>query len=123
MGTKENAVRIALLQVAVVLFGVLASAACLRLVENTGLPGMATVTVFMTEHGWMLLLLPLGWTWLMVRRPNRDEAAEGARPMMFLAGVLLLLGLCLLAVIAILQPWGVLQGQAANLALTTSSAV
>jgi hypothetical protein len=121
MGTKENAVRLALLQVAVVLFGVLASAACLRLVENSGLPGMATVTVFMTEYGWMLLLLPLGWTWLMVRRHHGD-AAEGARPVIFVAGVLLLLGLCLLTVVAILQPWGALPGQAAGLALSAASA-
>jgi hypothetical protein len=108
VGTKENAIRLALLQVSVIVFAVLTSAACLRLIENSIIPLSPTVTIFMTQHGYLLLLLPLGWTWLMVHRRSRDAGSNTERPGVFLAGVLLLVGLCWLAVAAIMEPWQIL---------------
>ena len=98
MGTRENAVRLALLQITVIVFAVLASAACVRLVETSVLPRVPAVTIFMTERGFLLLLLPLVWTWLMVRRRTREAAPNAGRLGLFFFGVLLLLALCLLAV-------------------------
>jgi hypothetical protein len=108
MATKENAIRLALLQISVIVFAVLTSAACLRLIENSFIPRAPTVTIFMTQHGYLLLLLPLGWTWLMVHRRSREAGANGERPGVFFAGVMLFVGLCCLAVAAIMEPWQIM---------------
>ena len=108
MGTKQNAIRLALLQIAVIVFAVLTSAACLRLTENSGFLRVPTATVFMTQYGCLLLLLPLVWTWLMVHRRPRDAGCRPERPGVFFAGVLLFLGLCWLAVVAIMEPWQIM---------------
>ncbi len=108
MGTRENAIRLALLQITVIVFAVLSSAACLRLMEHSVLPLVPTVTIFMTQHGCLLLLLPLGWTWLMLHRRSRDAGSNPERPGVFFAGVMLFVGLCWLAVAAIMEPWQIM---------------
>ena len=102
--TTPNAIKVALMQVGVIVGGILAAGIGYHAVNEMG--GTVPVsTVFLVQFGFWLLALPLGWIALAVRLRQNEAASDRQKTVTFLAGVALLVGLTLLSLYATGGPW------------------
>jgi hypothetical protein len=116
--TIHNAVLIALLQVAMVVFGSLGAAMSFRLTSSHGGP-IRLPTLLLLDYWLAFMALPLVWitTALMMRRsPDVSFDAKGT---VFWLGVVLLAGLAMLGLCGFLGPLA-LDGLARNLPAANS---
>lgn len=104
MFTTPNAIKIALMQVGVIVAGILAAGIGYRAASD--LERVVPVsTVFLVHFGFLLLALPLVWIGVAMRMQRNATASDRRKSLTFLAGLALLIGLILLALHAAGTPW------------------
>lgn len=104
MFTTQNAVRLALMQVGVIVCGILAAGIGYQAMDELG--GTVPVsTVFLVHFGFWLLALPVVWISVAIRFRNNPEISDGLRTATFIAGIGMLLLTGSLALHAGITPW------------------
>ena len=102
--TIPNAIRLALMQVGVIVAGILAAGIGYHAVNEIG-GSMPVSTVFLVHFGLWLLALPLSWITVATRLQRNPESSDRSRTATFLCGILALVLLTLLAVYSAVAPW------------------
>ena len=102
--TAQNAVIVALLQLGVIVFGILAAGASQKIAESLGLP-VPISTVLLMDYGLALLPAPLAWIFAALRLKNQSAIPEARKKAAFASGILLLVILFLLVVASVAGPW------------------
>jgi len=102
--TTRNTVRVSLMQVGLIVFGVLAAALSGKALEQAGLP-QSVLAVFLADYGALLFMLPLAWALLAIRWKNDPAVGAGLKLTIFLAGLALLTGFAVLGLAGAAGPW------------------
>ena len=104
MFTTQNAVKLALMQIGVIVAGILAAGIGYHAVNEMG--GTVPVsTVFLVHFGFWLLALPLGWIIVAMRLRNHPGISDGFKTTAFLVGIVMVVLIALLALHAGITPW------------------
>jgi hypothetical protein len=104
MFTIRNTVRVAIMQVGVLVAGILASGLGHRLSVVNGilLPWPA---VLLYQYGVLGLAIPLGWTAAALVLRRRPEISDGVKALVLLSGILLVVALAAFVLYADVTPW------------------
>jgi hypothetical protein len=107
MFTIQNAVRVALVQVVVIVFGVLGAATSRRCwtAFDDFIPVPDSVMLAFFHYGPMAMVVPVVWICLALTLRQRPEVSDDAKHLVFWAGLLLAAGLAGWFGVADLQPW------------------
>jgi ABC-type Na+ efflux pump permease subunit len=104
MFTTSNAIKVALIQVGVIVGGILAAGLGYRAAEEMG--GTIPVsTVFLVHFGFWLLALPVAWIAVAVRLRHNAAASDSKKTLTFVVGLALLVVLTLFSLYAAGEPW------------------
>jgi hypothetical protein len=104
MFSIRNTVRVAIMQVGVLVAGILASGLCHRLSVFNGII-LSWPAVLLYHYGVLGLGIPLGWTATALMLRRRPEISDGAKALVFLSGVLLVVALAVFVLYADVSPW------------------
>jgi len=104
MFTIRNTVRVAIMQVGVLVAGILASGLCHRLAFINGLP-MPWPAAGLYNYGLLGFSLPLVWATAALMVLRRPELSDELKSLVFLSGILLLVALGAFVVYADVTPW------------------
>jgi len=104
MASIKNIVIVALLQVGVIVFGVLAAGIAHKESEINGLI-MPSSTTMLYGYGFMGLLVPLAWGAGVVVLQLRANVSDDIRTLMLWLGILVLLSLVIFCLYADISPW------------------
>jgi hypothetical protein len=104
MFTMRNAIKVALMQVGVIVAGILAASVGYH--AASGRVGFAPAsTAFLVQFGFLLLALPLGWITAVVRLRNSEAVSRRQHALAFGSGIALIIGLTLFSAYAVGKPW------------------
>ncbi len=101
--TISNAVMVALLQLGVVLFGIMAAGLGGKVAQEGGL-AVPAATAFIIRYGLTLLGLPLFWIFMALRLRRNPQVSDSKKGLAFLSGFLLLAGLLIFIFCAAVRP-------------------
>jgi len=104
MFTTQNAVRLALMQVGVIVGGILAAGIGYHAMDEMG-STVPVSTVFLVHFGFWLLALPVLWISVAIRFRNNPEISDGMRTAAFMAGIGMIVLIGGLALHAGITPW------------------
>lgn len=104
MFTTSNAIKVALMQVGVIVGGILASGLGYRAAEEMGRT-IPVSTVFLVHFGFWLLALPVVWIAVAVRLRHNAAVSDGKKTLTFVVGVALLVALTLFSLYGAGEPW------------------
>jgi|GEM_PF-1884251 len=104
MFTTNNPVRVALMQVGVIVGGILAAGLGYRVAEDIGRT-IPVSTALLVHFGFWLLALPLVWIAVAVRLRNNAAVSNRKKTLTFVVGLALLVVLTLFSLYAAGQPW------------------
>jgi magnesium-transporting ATPase (P-type) len=102
--TTNNAMRVWLMQLGVIVFGILATAASYKSLEHVSL-APSDLAVFLMNYGFLLLLVPVTWIAVAIRWKNNPAVSDGRKALIFIAGLIALLVLAVMVVLAAGAPW------------------
>jgi hypothetical protein len=104
MFTVRNTVRVAIMQVGVLVAGILASGLCHRLAAVNGI-SLSWPPVLLYNYGILGLAIPLIWTALALILHRRSEISDELKALVFLSGILLLVAFAAFVLYADVSPW------------------
>ena len=104
MVSTRSVVKIALIQVGVIISGILAASVGYHAASGMG-GSMPASTLFLVHFGFLLLALPLAWITFAARLQNNAAASDRKKTLTFVAGLGLLVGLTLFSLYAASEPW------------------
>jgi len=104
MLTTRNAIKVALMQVGVIVAGILAAGVGYH--AASGMGGFVPAsTAFLVHFGFLLLALPLAWITAAVRLRNNVTVSDRKKTLTFVVGLALLVALTLFSLYAAGGPW------------------
>lgn len=104
MFSIANAVKIAVMQVGVIVIGVLAAATAYRS-SNIGQGIIPLITIVATNFGGLLLVIPIAWIIGALQIRRADGISDDAKKLAFLSGVAILILLAIFFAYAAIMPW------------------
>ncbi len=104
MLTTRNAIKVALMQVGVIVAGILAAGVGYHAASGMG-GSMPASTAFLVHFGFLLLALPVAWIAFAARLQNNAAASDRKKTLTFVVGLALLVGLTLFSLYAAGEPW------------------
>lgn len=108
--TSRNLCVLALVQVGVVIVNVLSAGAAQRWYTELIAIGVPDITMplpcrLLTQYGWLMILLPVGWLSGALKVLHGQDASRHATVGVVSAGLLLLAGLVMLWWFGVASPW------------------
>jgi hypothetical protein len=104
MFTTRNAIRLALIQVGVIVAGILAAGVGYHSASGMG-GSMPASTLFLVHFGFLLLALPVAWITFAARLQKNGSASDRMKTLTFIVGLAMLVVLTLFSVYAAGEPW------------------
>jgi len=104
MFSISKAIKVALMQVGVIVAGILAASVGYH--AASGRVGFVPAsTTFLVHFGFLLLALPLAWITAAVRIRNSEASSRRLRALAIGSGIALIIGLTLFSAYAAGKPW------------------
>jgi hypothetical protein len=98
MGSVQNIVRVALMQIGVIVAGILGAGICHKIHSITEQP-MPHPASALYEHGVYGFFIPILWAGLTLSICSRDHVSDAAKALTFWSGVILLIALAIFVVL------------------------